>query len=76
MNWSACWSSPLLRSWWLPSCRQGLLRDWFKPTAELRLILPATGVAGLEVGADVEMLGTKAGIVRRIVLDPDQQMYA
>lgn len=54
----------------------GLLRDWFKPTTELRLILPATGVAGLEVGADVEMLGTKAGIVRRIVLEPDQQMYA
>jgi len=54
----------------------GFLRDWFKPTSELRLILPTTGVAGLEVGADVEVLGTKAGIVRRIVLDPSQQMYA
>lgn len=54
----------------------GFLRDWFKPTSELRLILPATGVAGLEVGADVEVLGTKAGIVRRIILDPSQQMYA
>jgi phospholipid/cholesterol/gamma-HCH transport system substrate-binding protein len=54
----------------------GFLRDWFKPTSELRLVLPATGVAGLEVGADVEVLGTKAGIVRRIVLEPDQQMYA
>jgi phospholipid/cholesterol/gamma-HCH transport system substrate-binding protein len=54
----------------------GVLRDWFKPTEELRLILPAAGVAGLEAGADVEILGTRAGRVERIVLDPDQQMYA
>lgn len=54
----------------------GVLRDWFKPTSELRLILPAAGVAGLEAGADVEVLGTKAGRVQRIVLDPNQQMYA
>ena len=54
----------------------GVLRDWFKPTSELRLILPAAGVAGLEAGADVEVLGTKAGRVQRIVLDPKQQMYA
>jgi phospholipid/cholesterol/gamma-HCH transport system substrate-binding protein len=54
----------------------GVLRDWFKPTSELRLILPAAGVGGLEVGADVEILGTRAGRVTRIVLDPDQQMYA
>jgi len=53
-----------------------VLRDWFKPTSELRLILPATGVAGLEVGADVEILGTRAGRVQRVVLDPNQQMYA
>jgi len=54
----------------------GVLRDWFKPTAELRLILPAAGVGGLEVGADVEILGTRAGMVKQIVLDPNQQMYA
>ena len=54
----------------------GVLREWFKPTAELRLILPAAGVAGLEVGADVEILGTRAGRVQQIVLDPNQQMYA
>lgn len=54
----------------------GVLRDWFKPTSELRLILPAAGVGGLEVGADVEILGTRAGMVKQIVLDPDQQMYA
>lgn len=54
----------------------GVLREWFEPTAQLRLILPESGVAGLEAGADVEVLGTKAGIVERIVLDPRQQMNA
>jgi phospholipid/cholesterol/gamma-HCH transport system substrate-binding protein len=54
----------------------GVLRDWFKPTAELRLVLPETGVAGLAAGADVEVLGTKAGVVRRVVIEPNQQMYA
>jgi phospholipid/cholesterol/gamma-HCH transport system substrate-binding protein len=54
----------------------GVLRDWFKSTSELRLILPATGLAGLDVGSDVEVLGTKAGTVRRIVLDPERQLYA
>ncbi|MET1028706.1 MAG: MlaD family protein, partial [Dongiaceae bacterium] len=54
----------------------GLLRDWFKPVSELRLILPESGVAGLAVGADIEVMGTRAGIIRRIVIDPQQQMYA
>ncbi len=54
----------------------GVLRDWFKSTSELRLILPASGLAGLDVGSDVQILGTKAGTVRRIVLDPERQLYA
>jgi phospholipid/cholesterol/gamma-HCH transport system substrate-binding protein len=54
----------------------GVLRDWFKPTSELRLVLPEGGVGGLEVGADAEILGTRAGRVKQIVLDPNQQMYA
>jgi len=60
----------------IAALQAGVLRDWFKPTAELRLVLPAAGVGGLEVGADVEILGTKAGRVQEIVLDPNQQMYA
>jgi phospholipid/cholesterol/gamma-HCH transport system substrate-binding protein len=60
----------------IAALQAGVLREWFKPTAELRLVLPSTGVAGLEVGADVEILGTRAGRVREIVLDPNQQMYA
>ncbi|HYB08955.1 MAG TPA: MlaD family protein [Alphaproteobacteria bacterium] len=54
----------------------GVLRDWFRTVSVLRIVLPETGVAGMAVGADVEVLGTKAGTVRRIVIDPSQQMYA
>ena len=60
----------------IAALQAGVLRDWFKPTSEVRLVLPTTGVAGLEVGADVEILGTRAGQVKEIVLDPSQQMYA
>jgi phospholipid/cholesterol/gamma-HCH transport system substrate-binding protein len=60
----------------IAALQAGVLRDWFTPTYELRLILPTAGVAGLEIGADVEILGTRAGRVQRIVLEPDQQMYA
>ena len=54
----------------IAALQAGVLREWFKPTAELRLVLPSAGVAGLEVGADVEILGTRAGRVNEIVLDP------
>ena len=60
----------------IAALQAGVLRDWFKPITELRLVLPSTGLAGLEVGGDVEILGTRAGRVREIVLDPNQQMYA
>jgi phospholipid/cholesterol/gamma-HCH transport system substrate-binding protein len=54
----------------------GVLRDLFRPVSRLRIVLPDSGVGGLAAGADVEVLGTHAGTVRRIVLNPDQQMYA
>ena len=54
----------------------GVLKDWFTPSVTLRLLLPDAGMAGLSVGADVEILGTRAGTVRRIVIDPARQMYA
>ena len=44
--------------------------------SDLRHVLPETGVAGLSVGADVEVLGTHAGVIRRVVISPNQQMYA
>jgi len=54
----------------------GVLRNWFRPVSTLRVVLPEAGVAGLSEGADVQILGTKAGTVRRIVISPNQQMYA
>ena len=54
----------------------GVLRDWFKPVSTLRIVLPEAGVGGLSVGADVEVLGTKAGTITRVVIDPSQQMHA
>jgi len=54
----------------------GVLRDWFRPVSHLRIMLPEAGAAGLSVGADVEILGTQVGTVRRIVISPSQQMYA
>src|SRR5215469_12571391 len=54
----------------------GVLSYWFRPVSHLRIVLPQSGVGGLAVGADIEVLGIHAGTVRRIVLNPNQQMYA
>lgn len=54
----------------------GVLSDWFRPTADLRVMLPETGSQGLSAGADIQVLGTRIGTVRRVVVDPNQQMYA
>ena len=54
----------------------GVLRDWFRPAAQLRILLPDSGVGGLVAGADVQVLGTHAGTVRRVVLNPGQPIYA
>jgi phospholipid/cholesterol/gamma-HCH transport system substrate-binding protein len=54
----------------------GRLREWFDPGVKIKVILPDDGLFGLTAGATVEILGTKAGEVRRIVLAPDQHMHA
>jgi phospholipid/cholesterol/gamma-HCH transport system substrate-binding protein len=54
----------------------GVLRDWLRPTSTLRILLPEQGVSGLSVGADMEVLGTKAGTVRRILFEQDRRMVA
>lgn len=54
----------------------GVLRDWFRPSVVLRVILPEAGVGGLSRGAAVDVLGTRAGEVTSIVIDPEQQMHA
>jgi phospholipid/cholesterol/gamma-HCH transport system substrate-binding protein len=53
----------------------GFLGRWFQPTTSLRILLPSSGVGGLVSGADVEVLGTHAGAIRRIVISP-QRIYA
>jgi len=54
----------------------GFVGRWFQPTSTLRIVLPATGGGGLVDGADIEVLGTHAGSVQRIVINPNQAMYA
>jgi phospholipid/cholesterol/gamma-HCH transport system substrate-binding protein len=54
----------------------GRVRQWLNPGARLKVILPADGLFGLSEGAAVEILGTKAGQVRHIVINPDQQIHA
>ena len=54
----------------------GLLKDWFQPSITLRILLPESGVAGLAPGAEVQVMGTRAGEIRRIVIDPSQRMHA
>jgi phospholipid/cholesterol/gamma-HCH transport system substrate-binding protein len=53
----------------------GLLKDWFQPSFTLRILLPE-GVSGLAPGAEVQVLGTRAGEMRRIVIDANQRMHA
>jgi phospholipid/cholesterol/gamma-HCH transport system substrate-binding protein len=54
----------------------GVVRDFFKSTQSLRVILPDSGLAGLSAGAKVEILGTDAGQVQEIVIDPEQRFHA
>ena len=54
----------------------GLLKDWFQPSITLRILLPESGVAGLAPGAEVQVMGTRAGEIRGIVIDPSQRMHA
>jgi phospholipid/cholesterol/gamma-HCH transport system substrate-binding protein len=54
----------------------GLLKEWFEASLTLRIVLPEAGVSGLAQGAEVQVLGTRAGEVRRIIIDPSQRMHA
>ena len=54
----------------------GVLRDLFRSTLSLRIILPDSGLAGLNEGAAVQILGTDAGDVQEIVIDPERKFHA
>jgi phospholipid/cholesterol/gamma-HCH transport system substrate-binding protein len=54
----------------------GQVRKWFNPGETLKVVLPADGLFGLTEGSTVEILGTKAGEVRDIVINPNQEIHA
>ena len=56
--------------------QSGRLKDWYDPGEMLKVMLPKEGLFGLSGGAEVEILGTKAGKVSQIVVEPDQQIHA
>jgi phospholipid/cholesterol/gamma-HCH transport system substrate-binding protein len=54
----------------------GQVRKWFNPGETLKVVLPDDGLFGLTEGSTVEILGTKAGEVRDIVINPNQKIHA
>jgi phospholipid/cholesterol/gamma-HCH transport system substrate-binding protein len=54
----------------------GQVRKWFDPGETLKVVLPDDGLFGLAQGSIVEILGTKAGEVRDIVINPNQEIHA
>ncbi|MBW2435603.1 MAG: MCE family protein [Deltaproteobacteria bacterium] len=54
----------------------GQVRKWFNPGETLKVVLPDDGLFGLTEGSSVEILGTKAGEIRDIVINPDQKIHA
>ena len=50
--------------------------EWIDPSKKVRLVLPDEGLFGLAEGAKIEILGTPAGQVERIVIDPNQKIHA
>ena len=56
--------------------QRGVIREWFEQGDTLTVLLPREGVAGLAIGADVEVLGIRAGTVRRIIVDPERRLRA
>jgi phospholipid/cholesterol/gamma-HCH transport system substrate-binding protein len=54
----------------------GQVRKWFNPGETLKVVLPDQGLFGLAQGSAVEILGTKAGEIKDIVINPDQKIHA
>lgn len=49
---------------------------WFSPEKKLLILLPTEGAHGLREEADVEILGTIAGQVQQIYINPERRMIA
>ena len=49
---------------------------WFRSNVTLRIVLPATGAAGIRQGSEVYFLGTLVGTVSDVSVDPTGRMEA
>ncbi|WP_408734878.1 MlaD family protein [Asaia platycodi] len=54
----------------------GVLRDWLTPSGKLHFNLPESGIAGLAVGNDIELMGIRIGSIRSVKINPHGNMYA
>lgn len=54
----------------------GQVLKWFNPGETLKVVLPDDGLFGLTQGSSVQILGTRAGEVLDIVINPDQKIHA
>ncbi|GBR49154.1 MlaD family protein [Neokomagataea thailandica] len=54
----------------------GVLKQWLTPERTVHFVLPESGVAGLAVGDDIEVMGVRAGSVRRVDMNATGRMYA
>jgi phospholipid/cholesterol/gamma-HCH transport system substrate-binding protein len=73
----------MIGSMWRRTGRVLLLALWLLPLpalgqsgAPLRILLPPEGTAGLEAGAEVQVLGLRAGTVQRIAFGPQRRLVA
>ena len=54
----------------------GRVDEWLNPGLDIRVVMPTEGLFGLSRGASVQILGSNAGEVRHIVIQPDERIYA
>jgi phospholipid/cholesterol/gamma-HCH transport system substrate-binding protein len=54
----------------------GKVQHWFERTVTFNLLLPEEGCYGLKPGAVVMIMGTEAGEVKNIEINPDDRMTA
>ena len=53
----------------------GRVDQWLNPGLDIRVVMPPQGLFGLSRGAKVQILGSDAGEVRDIVIQPDESIY-
>jgi len=57
--------------------QRSVIREWFAGGAQLTVLMPEEGgVAGLSAGSEAEVLGIRAGTVRRIIVAPEGRIRA